>query len=159
MRSLMSVMLWTSFTSRPCARSQLRSHIPSTNGRALPMCARWYTVGPQKYMRIGPVSGSSTFVLVSVSKSRIDPAQGLIARKRGDHRPELRTALLSRQRDAQRTEVAADRLQLAHERACIRIAVAALEQLAEPLERLRRIDLCRCRRLEDRARVRTRFHE
>ena len=34
--------------------SQRRSHMPITNGRALPMWARAYTVGPQKYIRIGP---------------------------------------------------------------------------------------------------------
>ena len=33
--------------------------IDSTNGRALPMWTRWYTVGPQKYMPIGPGGGAS----------------------------------------------------------------------------------------------------
>ena len=64
----MSVMLWTSTASKPRSRSQRASHIPITNGRALPMCARAYTVGPQKYIRIGPGgSGSSRFARVKVS--------------------------------------------------------------------------------------------
>src|SRR6478672_10018909 len=146
MRSLMSVMLCTSFTSRPCVRSQLRSHMPRTNGRAFPMCARWYTVGPQKYIRIGPLSGSSTFCLVSVSESRIDPAQGLVAGQRRDHRPQLGSALLSGQRHAQRTQVAADGLQLTDESARVDGAVAALEQLAKALQRLPRVDLRGSRR-------------
>src|SRR4051812_19037988 len=126
MRSLMSVMLWTSVTSRPCSRSQLRSHIPRTNGRALPMCARWYTVGPQKYMRMRPSPGTSTFVLVNVSESRIDPAECFVARQRRDDGPELRAALLSRERHAQRAQISADGLQLPHERARVDVAVASL---------------------------------
>jgi hypothetical protein len=44
----------------------------TTNGRALPMCARWYTVGPQTYIPIGSGgSGSSTRDPVSVSWRRI----------------------------------------------------------------------------------------
>jgi hypothetical protein len=39
-----------------------------TNGRALPTWMRWYTVGPQKYIRIGPGgAGSSWSCLVAVS--------------------------------------------------------------------------------------------
>src|SRR5881392_2080264 len=92
-------------------------------------------------MRTGPLSGSSTFVFVSVSESRIDPAQRLVTRQRCDHRPELGAALLPGQRHAQCPEVAADRLQLAHERARVEISVAALEHLAEPFQRLGRVDL------------------
>src|SRR5436853_3660769 len=96
-------------------------------------------------------SGRSTFVLVRVSKSRIDPAQRLVARQRGDHSPELRPAFLSSQRDTQRTQVPADGLQLPDERARVDTAVRALEQLAEALERLGRIHLDRLRRGENRA--------
>ena len=63
----MSVMLWTSVVSYPRSRSQFLSHIPTTNGRAFPMCARALTVGPQKYMRTGPGgSGSGSSLRVSV---------------------------------------------------------------------------------------------
>jgi hypothetical protein len=44
----MSVMLMTSFVSYPVSRSQLRSHIATTNGTALPTWMRWYTVGPHE---------------------------------------------------------------------------------------------------------------
>jgi hypothetical protein len=43
----MSVMFSTRFTSYPVRSSQRLSHSESTNGRALPMWIRWYTVGPQ----------------------------------------------------------------------------------------------------------------
>ena len=32
----------------------------TTYGRALPTWIRWYTVGPQTYMRIGPGGGGSS---------------------------------------------------------------------------------------------------
>src|SRR3954468_16323773 len=113
----MSVMLCTSVASYPRAASQRRSHMPMTNGRALPMCARSYTVGPQTYMRTGPgTSGRSRFERVSVSESRIQPPHRLIAIERGDDSRELRTAIAAGQRNAQRAEIAADRVQLAHER-------------------------------------------
>src|SRR4051794_32014948 len=81
--------------------------------------------------------GSSTGPRVKVSESRIDPPERLVAVERGDDRPELRAALLSAQRDAQRTEVAADRLQLADERAGLRLVEplrGASAELAEALQ-------------------------
>src|SRR3954464_9250056 len=135
----MSVMLWTSCASYPFARSHERSHMPTTNGRALPTCARAYTVGPQKYMRIGPGGGgSSCLVRVSVSESRIDPPQRLLPRQRGDHRPQLRAALAARKREAQRLQVPADRLELAHDLLGVERPVRALDELAEARERRRR---------------------
>src|SRR4051812_43573713 len=101
-------------------------------------------------MRIDPSAGRSTFVLVSVSKSRIDPAQRLVARQRRDHSPQLRAALPARERDAERAQVSADRLELADDCARVRGAVAAFHELAEALERLARVDLCGCRRRENR---------
>src|SRR4051795_9887415 len=102
----MSVMLWTSCASYPFARSHERSHMPTTNGRALPTCARAYTVGPQKYMRTGPGgAGSSSSRRVRVLESRIDPPQRLVARQRRDHGPELGTALAPGERETQRTQV------------------------------------------------------
>src|SRR5919199_5830854 len=98
-------------------------------------------------------AGSSTFVFVSVSKSRIDPAERLLAWKRGDHGPQLRTALLTRQRETQRAQVPADRLQLAHDAAGIDAPVRTLEQLATTLQRLGRVDPDRRGRVEDDARV------
>ena len=42
--------------------------MPSTKGRELPTWMRWYTVEPQKYIRIGPgAGGSSTCAPVNVS--------------------------------------------------------------------------------------------
>src|SRR5262249_29971870 len=106
-------MLWTSVASYPRARSHERSHIPTTNGRALPTCARAYTVGPQKYIRTGPGGGGSSAAdFVYVSKSRIDSPQRLVPRQPGEHGPELRPALAPRERAPHRAEVAADRLQL-----------------------------------------------
>src|SRR5579864_7191580 len=72
-------------------------------------------------MRIGPgAAGSSTSWRLSVSKSRIDPPERLAALQRGEHRPQLRTAFAAGEREAQRAQVAADRLQLAQDlaRAC-----------------------------------------
>src|SRR5215211_7096938 len=113
----MSVMLMTSFASYPRRSSQRLSHRPRISGTALPTWMRVYTVGPQKYIRIGPGGGgSSRFERVKVSYSRIEPPQGLVARQRGDHRSELRPPLPTGQREPQRPEVAAGRLQLAHER-------------------------------------------
>ena len=64
----MSVMFSTSLTSYPRSASHCRIHIETTNGRAFPMWIRWYTVGPQTYMRIGPGgAGSSTFCRVDES--------------------------------------------------------------------------------------------
>ncbi len=61
-------MLWTYVTSYPRSRSQFRSHAKMTNGTALPMCARWYTVGPQTYMpTFAGGSGSATSDFVEVS--------------------------------------------------------------------------------------------
>src|SRR5437764_10425282 len=91
------------------------------------------------YIRTVPGGGgSSTSDFVSVSKSRIDPPQGLVARQRGEHRPELRAALAPCQHAAYRAEVAADRLQLAHDRlrrVPVQWAVAGEPQLAEALQR------------------------
>src|SRR5947209_16122876 len=119
--------------------------MPRTNGRALPMCARAYTVGPQKYMRIGPGGGgSSCFRRVAVSYSRIEPPQRLVAVERGDDRRELRALVAARERDAQRAQVAADGLQLAQERArrlVVDAAVRALAQLAEARDGLVRVRL------------------
>src|ERR687889_1445945 len=108
-------------------------------------------------MRIGPSPGSSTFVFVSVSKSRIDPAQSLVARQGRDHGPELRPALLAGESDAQCAQVPADRLELAHEGARVEVAVAAFDELTEALERLARVDLDRRGRRQDCARVFARF--
>src|SRR6478672_4457977 len=108
-------------------------------------------------MRIGPLSGSCTFDFVSVSKSCIDPAKRLVARQGRDHRPELGPTFLAGQGHAHGAQAAADGLQLAKERARVDVAVAALEQLAKALERLRRIALDRARRREDRPRVRPRL--
>ena len=64
----MSVMLWTSVVSCPRALNHERNHMPTTNGRAFPMWARAYTVGPQTYMRTGAGgAGSSTSERVYVS--------------------------------------------------------------------------------------------
>src|SRR3954447_27021698 len=110
-------MLWTRVTSWPRMRSQERSHIPITNGRALPTCARAYTVGPQKYIRTGPGGGgSSTSDFVYVSKSRIDPPQGLLARQRSDDGPQLGPAVAAGERAPDGAKVPTDRLQLAHYR-------------------------------------------
>src|SRR5919204_5003630 len=86
-------------------------------------------------------SGRSTLDFVRVSKSRIDPAQSLVARKRRDHGPQLRPAFLPGQRDAQRSEIAPDGFQLAHERARVDAAVRAqqrdaVEAFAERRRRL-----------------------
>src|SRR5579864_4912044 len=117
--------------------------MPKTNGRALPMCARWYTVGPQKYIRIGPGGGgSSSSRRVSVLCRRTDlaygPAQQFVPRERGDHRCELGPALAAGEREPERLQVAADRLQLAHDRARLD---PGLDELAEAAERLRRVDI------------------
>src|SRR4051794_30103917 len=113
--------------------------MPITNGLALPMCARSYTVGPQKYMRTGPgTSGSSRFARVSVSESRIDPSQRLVSVECGDDGGELGAAIAPGERDTKRGEVAADRLQLANERlrrVVVEAAVRALPQLAKTRQR------------------------
>src|SRR5439155_9752787 len=85
-------------------------------------------------MRIGPGGGgSSSLRRVSVLESRIDPAQGLVARKRGDDRPELRATVATGQCEAHGAQVAADGLQLLDERAGVE--AVALPQLAKALER------------------------
>src|SRR4029453_13966459 len=57
------------------------------------------------------------------------------ARKRGDHGPELRAALGARQRQPQRLEVAADGLQLAHDRLRAVVAQPAVAPGAGARER------------------------
>src|SRR5438045_2854752 len=87
------------------------------DSRGEPRTARRETVGPKKYMRTGPgTSGRSCFARVSVSKSRIEPSHRFVAVERSDHGGELRTAVATRQRNTKRVEIAADSLQLAHER-------------------------------------------
>src|SRR3954471_21825973 len=108
-------------------------------------------------------SGSSSLRRESELESRIDPPQGLVARERGDDRPELGTALAAGQREPQRLQVAADRLQLAHDRTrgvLAEPAVRALAQLPEALERRHRLrgDV-RGLRLGDRAREAARLVE
>src|SRR6476660_1899032 len=128
----MSVMLWTSVASYPRSASQRRSHMPMMNGRAFPICARAYTVGPQKYIRIGPgASGRSCFPRVYVSYSRIEPPQRLVPVECCYDRGELRTAVAPRERDSQRVRVSANRLQLAHERLRRLVAQAAVRTLAQ----------------------------
>src|SRR6185437_3894078 len=83
----------------------------------------------------------------------ISAREQLLARQRRDHGPELGPTVAARQREPNRFEVAADRLQLAQDPARID---AAFDELAEPLERLRRIDL-NVLRLEHLLRVLTRF--
>ncbi len=90
-------------------------------------------------------SGSSTFVFVSVSKSRIDPPERLFAGQRGDHGPQLGAALTPGQRDAKRTQVTAHRFQLSNERAGVHASVRTLEQLAKAFQRLGRVGLDRRR--------------
>src|SRR5260370_37225435 len=53
----MAVTFSTSVTRYPRSPSHRRSHIDRPKGRALPMWMRWYTVGPQKYIPIGPGGG------------------------------------------------------------------------------------------------------
>src|SRR4051794_19397114 len=105
------------------------------NGRALPTWARAYTVGPQKYMRIGPGgSGNSTSARWRVLESRIDPPERLGAIDLGEDAPELGAALGAGQRAPQGAQVAADRLQLADQLPCLRLVEAlggALTQLTE----------------------------
>src|SRR5215475_7630844 len=89
-------------------------------------------------MRTGPGGGgSSTSDFEYVSKSRIDPSKRLLTRQGGDHRPELGPALPPGERAADGPQVAADGLQLAHDRlgGVLVEAVRAQAQLAEPLER------------------------
>src|SRR5579862_7272565 len=135
--------------------------MPMTNGRALPTCARAYTVGPQKYIRTGPGGfGSSTSDFVYVSKSRIDPRQRLVARQRGEHGPELRPAVASGERSSHSAQVAAHGLQLAHDllRALlVETAVRGRPQLAEALERRPFVGERHSRSLEDRLRERARL--
>ena len=96
-----------------------------TNGTALPMCARWYTVGPQTYMPTfagGSGSATSDFVdgvveahghrgVIAAATRRSASSRG----NGGDDRPQLGTALGAGQRQAEELEVAADGLQLAHD--------------------------------------------
>src|SRR5438105_7299968 len=136
-------MLWTSVASYPRCRSHVRSHMPRTNGRALPMCARWYTVGPQKYIRIGPGGGgSSSSRRVSVLWRRTSlaygPAKQLVPRQRGDHGGQFRPALAPGEHEPQRLQVPADGLQLADD--CARLH-ARLDELAEARHRLGRVDV------------------
>jgi hypothetical protein len=56
----MSVMLITSFVSYPVRCSQRASQSGRTKGTALPTWIRWYTVGPQKYIRTGPGGGGNS---------------------------------------------------------------------------------------------------
>src|SRR5215210_580850 len=115
--------------------------MPTTNGRALPTCARAYTVGPQTYIRTGPgAAGRSTSDLVYVSKSRIDPPERLVARDGGDDSPQLGAAVAAGQGAADGAQVPADRLQLADDllRRVLRDRrLCAGAQLPEPYERLR----------------------
>ena len=102
-----------------------------TKGRELPTWIRWYTVEPQTYIRIGPGrSGSSTSERVNVSYRRTrsivlrqEPrARNARVPRRGRARraPTLaRAGLRARQREPQRAEVPADRLQLAQDRASV----------------------------------------
>src|SRR3954466_12041896 len=83
-------------------------------------------------------SGSSTSLRWRVLESRIDLPQRLVAAEGGNDRPELGAALGTRQDAPHRAEAAADRLQLAHALARMRLVQPlrrALAQLAEALER------------------------
>src|SRR5438270_7760366 len=116
--------------------------MPRTNGRALPMCARWYTVGPQKYIRIGPGGGgSSSSRRVSVLWRRTSlaygPAQQLVPRQRGDHGGQFRPALAPGEHEPQRLQVPAYGLQLADNRPRLD---ARFDELAEACHRLGRVD-------------------
>src|SRR5438270_9376510 len=117
--------------------------MPRTHGRALPMCARWYTVGPQKYIRIGPGGGgSSSSRRVSVLWRRTSlaygPAQQLVPRQRSDDGGQFGPALAPGEHEPQRLQVPADGLQLADDRARLD---ARLDELAEACHRLGRVDV------------------
>src|SRR5690348_12031945 len=117
--------------------------MPSRKGRAFPMCARAYTVGPQKYIRIGPGGGGSSSIRrVSVLYRRIalayGPAQQLVPRQSSDDRGQLGPALAPCEHEPQRLQVAADRLQLPDDRARLD---ARLDELAEARHRLRSVDV------------------
>src|SRR4051812_20472396 len=94
-------------------------------------------------MRIGAGGGgSSKSPRVYVSKSRIGPPQGLVLRQRLEEGGELRPAVASRQRQPQRLEVAADRLQLPDELArgiVIEAVACAPAKLLEADERRPRV--------------------
>src|SRR5437588_8818083 len=117
--------------------------MPRTNGRAFPMCARWYTVGPQKAIRIGPGGGgSSSSRRVSVLWRRIalayGPAQQLVPRQSSDDGGQFGPALAPGEHEPKRLQVAADGLQLADDRARLD---ARLDELAEACHRLGRVDV------------------
>src|SRR2546427_765634 len=65
-------------------------------------------------------------------------ASSALAPERGDHRGELRSVLAAGQGKSNSLQVAADRLQLSHDRARFE---PALDELAETRERLRRVDV------------------
>src|SRR3954451_24945958 len=117
-------------------------------------------------MRTGPgTSGRSCFARVSVSKSRIEPSHRFVAVERSDHGGELRTAVATRQRNTKRVEIAADSLQLAHERlrrVVVEAAVRPLAQLAKTRQRQYAVIAGRHlvpRRVENRMSVRLRLGE
>src|SRR5215213_8240780 len=114
----MSVTFTTSFVSYPRRVSHRWSHSGSTDtANALPTWMRRYTVGPQKYIRTGPGGGGrSTSDFVYVSKSRIDPPERLGTRNGRDDSPQLRAAVAAGQGAANRAQIPADGLQLAHDR-------------------------------------------
>src|SRR5829696_8390972 len=91
-------------------------------------------------MRTGPGGGGrSTSDFVYVSKSRIDPPERLVTRNGRDDSPQLRAAVAAGQGAADRAQVPADGLQLAHDR--LRVVLRdrrarAVAQLSEPHERL-----------------------
>ncbi len=84
-------------------------------------------------MPIGPGgAGSSTSCLVRVSESRMHPPQRFVGGQGGDDGPQLGAPLGPGEREAERLQVAAHRLQLADEVLAVEPARA---QLGEALER------------------------
>ena len=70
-------------------------------------------------------------------KGATRPPHSLALRKRDEDGPQLGAARRPGERQAQRSQVAADRFQLAHERArtvLVKLAAGSLQQLAEALE-------------------------